>query len=168
MTLRWIADHTGIREDEKADELVKIGSTTSPRISHPISQPHINNQQLKIQNSTKTTGTSIHPGTPKQVFAATPQKLSKTLKSLLSPMKRTTEQQSSMSLSRGVHVKRQNGNKSLPCKAYFPDGLTQNDHGFRCSLAQIKNRYPLSGLFSRENFQNSLRMDKLFDAHRPY
>ena len=50
--------------------------------------------------------------------------------------------------SRGV--KRQNGNKSLPYKTYFPKGLTQNNHGFQCSLAQIKNRYPLSGLFARK------------------
>ena len=42
--------------------------------------------------------------------------------------------------------KRQNGNKSLPHKSYLPKGLTQNNHGFQCSLAQIKNRYPLSGL----------------------
>ena len=47
--------------------------------------------------------------------------------------------------SRGV--KRQNGNKSLPYKTYFPRGSTQNNHGFQCSLAQIKSRYPLSGLF---------------------
>ena len=47
--------------------------------------------------------------------------------------------------SRGV--KRQNGNKSLPYETYLPKDLTQNNHGLQCSLAQIKNRYPLSGLF---------------------
>ena len=50
--------------------------------------------------------------------------------------------------SRGV--KRQNGNKSLPYKTYLPKGLTQNNHGFQCSLAQIKNFYPLSGLFRKK------------------
>ena len=42
--------------------------------------------------------------------------------------------------------KRQNGNKSLSHKTYLPKGLTQNNQRFQCSLAQIKNRYPLSGL----------------------
>ena len=46
--------------------------------------------------------------------------------------------------SRGV--KRQNGNTSLPSKTYFPKALTQNIHGFQYSFAEIKNRYPLSGL----------------------
>ena len=55
--------------------------------------------------------------------------------------------------SRGV--KRQNGNKSLPSKTYLPTGLTQNNHRFQCSLAQIKNRYPLSGLF-REKIVKTL------------
>ena len=54
----------------------------------------------------------------------------------------------------------------FPFKTYLPKGLTQNDrgprdHGFRCSLAQIKNRYPLSGLFARK-LSNSLQMNKLY------
>ena len=53
------------------------------------------------------------------------------------------------SSSRGV--KRQNGNKSMPYKTYLPRGLTQNNHGFQCSLAQIKNRYPLSELFGKKS-----------------
>ena len=54
--------------------------------------------------------------------------------------------------SRGV--KRQIVNKSLPSKTYFPKGLTQNNHGFQCSLAQTKNRYPLSGLFREKTVKN--------------
>ena len=45
-------------------------------------------------------------------------------------------------------VKRQYGNsRPLPYKAYLLKGFTQNNYGFQCSLAQIKNRYPLSALF---------------------
>ena len=69
------------------------------------------------------------------------------------------------SKSRGV--KRQIGSKSLPYKTYLPKGLTQNNHGFQCSLAQIKNGYPLSGLFREKTVENSLRPIKLFGAYRP-
>ena len=47
-------------------------------------------------------------------------------------------------------VKRQNVNKSLPYKTYLPKDLTQNNHGFQCSLAQIKNRYTrCQGFFAK-------------------
>ena len=49
------------------------------------------------------------------------------------------------SCSRGV--KCHNGNKSLPYKTCLRKGLFLNNDGFQCSLDQIKNRYPLSGLF---------------------
>ena len=53
--------------------------------------------------------------------------------------------------SRGV--KRQNGNKSLPYNTYLPTDLARNYHGFQCSLAQIKNRYQLSGLFCEKTVE---------------
>ena len=37
-----------------------------------------------------------------------------------------------------------------PLKHICPKGLTQNNHRFQCSLTQIKNRYPLSGLFRKK------------------
>ena len=56
--------------------------------------------------------------------------------------------------SRGI--KRQNRNISLPHKTYLPKGLNQNNHGFQCSLAQIKNRYTLSGLFREKTVKTCL------------
>ena len=42
LELRWIAAHTGIWGNEKADELAKLGTTTSPPLTRPIPQCHIN------------------------------------------------------------------------------------------------------------------------------
>ena len=65
-------------------------------------------------------------------------------------------------------VKRQDGNKSLPYKTYLSKGLTQNNHGFQWSLAQNKKSLPAVGAFSRKFCQNSLLVDKMFGAYRPY
>ena len=42
LELRWIAAHTGIWGNEKADELAKLGTTISPPLTRPIPQCHIN------------------------------------------------------------------------------------------------------------------------------
>ena len=60
-----------------------------------------------------------------------------------------------MHASRGV--KRQTGNKSSPYETYFPTGLAQNNHVFQCSLAQIKNLYPLSGLVREKTVKTRYR-----------
>ena len=70
---------------------------------------------------------------------------------------------------RGVQRHNGIGNKSLPYKTYLPNGLTQNNHRFQCSLAQIKIATRCQG-FLRENCQNSQQMNinKPFGAYRPY
>ncbi|KAL5251355.1 hypothetical protein ACHWQZ_G016900 [Mnemiopsis leidyi] len=43
LELRWIAAHTGLWGNEKADELAKLGTTSNLILKRPVPQSHINN-----------------------------------------------------------------------------------------------------------------------------
>ncbi|KAL5254449.1 hypothetical protein ACHWQZ_G014031 [Mnemiopsis leidyi] len=61
LELRWIAAHTGLWGNEKADELAKLGTTSNLILKRPVPQSHINNYS-KPSIHRASWGKGLRPG----------------------------------------------------------------------------------------------------------
>lgn len=146
LELRWIAAHTGIWGNEKADELAKLGTTTSPPLTRPIPQSHINDYiNNKVTKLNQDHWNNNAPRHTKMTLGRNPTKIINNLNtSLISNRKdyRTAIQLITGHCGLNKHLNSMNKTDTKECLLCGHQEETVSHFLGQCpAIAQLRGRY---------------------------
>ena len=163
LELRWIVANTGIWGNKKADELAKLGTTTSPPLTRPIPQCHINDyiNELMLQ-SCKTQPRPLEHNAPrhtKMTLGRNPTKIINNLNtSLISNRKdyRTAIHLITGHCGLNKHLNNMNKTDTTECLLCAHQEETVSHFLGQCpAIAQLRGRYFNDYYLSiNDNFDN--------------